>query len=151
MRIFVSACLLGVPCRYDGKSVPHPRVLQLQDCHTLIPFCPECYGGLPTPRVPAEIVGNQVLTRDGTDVTAQYRRGADCALVLFRQLNCDMAILKEKSPSCGCGQIYDGTFSGRLMPGNGITASLFLENGIPVYGESNFPVLEKTPDTDNYT
>ncbi|MBQ7921645.1 MAG: DUF523 domain-containing protein [Clostridia bacterium] len=136
MNIFISACLLGCPCRYDGNSKPHPDALALAGKHTLIPFCPECYGGLPTPRKPAEIMGSFVRTKDGEDVTLQYRRGAFLALEMYRLTGCSTAILKENSPSCGCGKIYDGTHTGTLTEGNGVTASLFLENGIPVMGES---------------
>jgi len=136
MKIFISACLLGCPCRYDGNSKPHPDALALAGKHTLIPFCPECYGGLPTPRPPAEITGNAVRTEDGTDVTVQYRRGAELALEMYRLTGCERAVLKEKSPSCGCGKVYDGTHTGTLTDGNGITAALFLENGISVTGES---------------
>ncbi len=136
MKILVSACLLGLSCRYDGASKPCEAVLALKDRHTLIPFCPECYGGLPTPREPAEIVGDKVITREGRDVTAEYRKGAAEALLLYQTMNCDCAILKEKSPSCGLGQVYDGSFRGKLTTGNGITASLLQKQGILVYGES---------------
>lgn len=136
MKLFISACLLGCSCRYDGQSKPHPDALALTEYYTLIPFCPECYGGLPTPRPPAEIRGESVCTKDGTDVTAQYRRGAELALAMYRLTGCGGAILKEKSPSCGCGRIYDGTHTGTLTDGNGVTAAMFLENGIDVTGES---------------
>ena len=134
--ILVSACLLGEPCRYDGKSKPCPAVLSLRSTHRLIPVCPEVAGGLPTPRTPSEIVGDRVLMRDGRDVTEEYQKGAREALALALTHECDTAILKERSPSCGCGRIYDGTFSGTLKNGNGITAALLLENGIRVLGES---------------
>lgn len=138
MKILVSACLLGLSCRYDGKSKPVDGIdrLRLQGQHTLIPFCPECMGGLPTPRPPAEIVGDRVISKEGVDVTAAYLRGAAETLRLMQLLGCDCAILKEKSPSCGHGLVYDGTFSGKLTPGDGITAALLTANGIPVYGES---------------
>jgi len=146
MTILISACLLGLPCRYDGAAKTCPAVEELRKQHTLIPFCPECFGGLPTPREPAEIVGDRVVNRAGRDVTAEYRRGAANALALCRMYDCDCAVLKEKSPSCGHGKIYDGTFTGTLTDGDGITASLLLENGIPVYGESTVPqLLEKHP------
>jgi len=135
MRFLVSACLLGLPCRYDGAGKPCPAVLELAGQHELIPFCPEIYGGQPTPRPPAEIVGSKVINREGADVTAQYQRGADLALELCQRLCCQAAILKEKSPSCGLGQVYDGTFSGTLVPGNGITAQKLLAVGIAVYTE----------------
>lgn len=136
MNILVSACLLGLPCRYDGRSVPCEVLAEKAKGHTLIPFCPEIYGGLPTPRDPAERVGDRVLTRSGADVTEAYRRGAQQAVFTARLLNCAHALLKEKSPSCGCGLIYDGTFSRTLAQGNGLTAQLLMENGVTVAGES---------------
>ena len=122
MRILVSACLLGVRCRYDGESKLCQVVLDLAKEHELIPACPEQLGGLPTPRTPAEIQGERVVTRDGRDVTKEYQKGAEEAARLYQLLRCDCAILKARSPSCGCGQVYDGTFSGALTPGDGIAA-----------------------------
>ena len=136
MRILVSACLLGLACRYDGASKPREEVLALKERHELIPVCPEQLGGLPTPRVPAERQGERVVTREGGDVTAQYRKGAEEALQLCRLFDCDCAVLKERSPSCGCRGIYDGSFSGNLTEGQGVTAELLTRAGIPVYGES---------------
>ena len=136
MKYLVSACLLGIPCRYDGQAKPCEAVIALAKTHTLIPFCPEIYGGLATPRTPAERIGSQVLTKDGRDVTAEYRRGAEQALHLARVCGCRIALLKERSPSCGSGTIYDGTFSGTLTEGDGVTAALLREAGIAVYGES---------------
>ena len=141
MRILISACLLGVGCRYDGASKPHPLAEELSKKHVLIPVCPEQLGGLPTPRPPAERQGERVVANTGADVTAQYRRGAEETLRLCRQFDCAAAVLKEKSPSCGCNQIYDGTFTGTLTAGVGVTAELLEENGIPVYGESNIEAL----------
>ena len=143
MTILVSACLLGCPCRYDGQSKPHPAVLALMEEHTLIPVCPEQMGGLATPRPPAERQGAGVFTQAGTDVTGQYRRGAEEALRLARLYGCDCAVLKEKSPSCGSGQIYDGSFSRKLTAGDGVTAQLLKENGIAVYGESEVGTWKK--------
>ena len=134
--ILVSACLLGTPCRYDGKSQPCQAVIDLQDTYRLIPVCPEVLGGLPTPRVPSEIVGNLVLTKDGRDVTHNYLAGAEKALAIARENECDTAILKERSPSCGTGCIYSGKFDRTTVSGNGITAALLLKNGIRVFGES---------------
>jgi uncharacterized protein YbbK (DUF523 family) len=122
VRILVSACLLGVRCRYDGESKACPAVLDLAKEHELIPVCPEQLGGLPTPRTPAEIQGERVVTRDGRDVTKEYQKGAEEAARLYQLLRCDCAILKARSPSCGCGQVYDGAFSGTLTPGDGIAA-----------------------------
>ena len=144
MVILISACLLGVPCRYDGKAKPCPAVPALAERHTLIPFCPEVYGGLSTPRDPSEIVGERVISRAGQDVTEQYRRGALQALEICRKLGCQAAVLKEKSPSCGHGAVYDGTFTGTLTEGDGITVALLQSHGIPVYGESDIPALVGT-------
>lgn len=136
MKILVSACLLGVRCRYDGKSKPHPAVERLMERHTLIPVCGEILGGLPTPCVSAERQGARVVTADGRDVTAAYRRGAEEVLRLAKRYGCKAAILKERSPSCGSGRIYDGTFTGTLTDGWGVTAELLRDHGICVIGES---------------
>ena len=134
MRILISACLLGARCRYDGVSKLQPWISDLAERHILVPVCPEQLGGLPTPRPPAERRGDRVMTRDGGDVTAQYRRGAEEALRLCRLLGCEAALLKERSPSCGSGMVYDGTFTGVLTAGEGVTAELLRAQGIPVYG-----------------
>ena len=141
MKILISACLLGCRCRYDGGSKPHPVAEELAQHHELVPVCPEQLGGLPTPRPPAERVGARVLTAAGGDVTEQYRRGAEEAVLLCRRLGCQAAVLKERSPSCGSGGIYDGTFSGRLTAGDGVTAAALKAEGIPVYGESEAEAL----------
>lgn len=135
MKILISACLLGLACRYDGQAKPHPKALELAEKAQLIPFCPECFGGLPTPRPPAEIQGDRVLNAEGQDVTAPYRKGAEEALRLCKLLGIQAAILKAKSPSCGCGLIYDGSFTRTLIPGDGITAALLKANGIRVSTE----------------
>lgn len=143
MRILISGCLLGICCRYDGASKPHPLAMELVKNHELVPVCPEQLGGLPTPRPPAERQGELIIAKTGLDVTEQYRRGAEETLKLCRLLNCEAAVLKERSPSCGSGEIYDGTFTGTLISGNGATAELLKTNGIPVYGESGIPELLK--------
>ena len=137
-NILVSACLLGVACRYDGKSKPNEGVLALSEKYNLIPVCPEVAGGLPTPRVPSEIVGDRVLMRDGRDVTENYKRGAEFALDVARKNACTVAILKARSPSCGKGQIYDGSFTGSLISGDGVAAKLLSDSGITVLNEENF-------------
>ena len=141
MRLLISACLLGCRCRYDGASKAQPWAAELAARHELVPACPEQLGGLGTPRPPAERQGDRVMTAAGADVTEQYRRGAEEALRLYGLLGCEAAVLKERSPSCGCGQIYDGTFTGTLTPGNGVTAALLLEKGVVVYGESQIGKL----------
>lgn len=140
-NILVSACLLGEACRYDGKSKPCEAVIALQEKYSLIPICPEIMGGLPTPRIPSEICGDRVLMKDGTNVTENYRRGAEEALRIARENQCTVAILKEKSPSCGSGLIHNGRFDGGLTEGDGITAQLLKANGIRVLGESEISSL----------
>lgn len=141
MTILVSACLLGCPCRYDGTAKADPRVLALMERHTLIPVCPEQLGGLPTPRLPSERREGGVFDRGGKDVTVQYRQGAEEVLRLARLYGCTHAVLKERSPSCGSGQIYNGSFSHVLVPGSGVAAELLAQNGITVLGESQADVL----------
>lgn len=141
MKILISACLLGVPCRYDGAAKPCAEVPALLREHTCIPVCPEQLGGLATPRPPAERRGAAVVTAEGADVTAQYRRGAETALALAKLYGCQAAVLKELSPSCGRGVIHDGSFSGGLTGGDGVTAALLEAAGIPVYGESRIAEL----------
>ena len=143
MNILISACLLGLRCRYDGASKPHPLAGELAKRHTLVPVCPEQLGGLATPRPPAERQGERVVANTGADVTEQYRRGAEEALKLCKLLGCEAAVLKERSPSCGRGAVYDGTFTGTLTPGDGVTAELLAAHGIPVYGESRIEDLLK--------
>ena len=135
--ILVSACLLGTPCRYDGSGKADARLLKLGAKRQLIPVCPELLGGLPTPRPPAERVGARILDKNGADVTAAYLRGAQETLRLARLLGCKTAILKARSPSCGAGQIYDGTFSGTLVAGQGVTAALLSQNGVTVFTEES--------------
>ena len=143
MNILISGCLLGLSCRYDGKSkgLDEALIEKLKSKHTLIPACPEQLGGLPTPRNPSERIGERVMMDSGEDVTEQYRRGAEQALKLAKLFACEAAILKERSPSCGRGSIYDGSFSGTLREGDGVTAELFKAHGIPVYGESRVEEL----------
>ena len=143
MKILVSRCLLGEPCRYDGKSKPVEALLTLErQGHILVPVCPEEDGGLPTPRPPAEIQEDgRVVNRAGIDVTAEYRAGAEHALKLAQEHGCTVAVLKEKSPSCGNRQVYDGSFTGTLVDSQGITARLLTEHGIRVLGESQLDQL----------
>ena len=136
MNILISACLLGIHCRYDGKAKYDARVEKLMEKHHLIPVCPEIYGGLTTPRDPSERLGDQVAGISGQDVTAAFQKGAEETLALAKLFHCECAILKERSPSCGHGWIYDGTFSGTLAAGSGVTAELLEKNGVAVLGES---------------
>lgn len=141
MNILVSACLLGLNCRYDGLGCYQAEIEKLKAKHHLLPVCPEIYGGLPTPREPAEIIGGSVITKGGRDVTAAYEKGAKEMLLLAQRLDCRVAVLKSKSPSCGKGQIYDGSFSGRLVDGDGILAQLLTDEGITVLTEGEMQAL----------
>lgn len=138
-RYLISACLCGVCCRYDGGGFDLPRLRELMEKGIAIPFCPECAGGLPTPRVPCEIAGDRVLAANGTDCTAQYRRGAELALETCRRYDLTAAILKEGSPSCGSHRIRDGSHTGQKIPGMGVTATLLAQNGITLYTEELLP------------
>ncbi|MBQ4546351.1 MAG: DUF523 domain-containing protein [Oscillospiraceae bacterium] len=140
-KLLISACLLGVSCRYDGKSKPLSGFEKLMEKYELIPVCAEIFGGLSTPRDPAEICGEKVLTGNGKDVTAEYIKGAEEVLRLGKIFGCKKALLKEKSPSCGSGIIHNGKFDGGLVPGFGKTAALLLENGFEVFGESEIEKL----------
>lgn len=141
MNILVSACLLGVNCRFDGKSKFTEQLKALQKKHNLIPICPEVYGGLKTPRDPAEKAMDKIITKSGEDVTEQFQKGAEEVLKLAKFYDCKLAILKERSPSCGYGKIYDGTFTGTIVDGNGVAAELLVQNGITVIGESEIEKL----------
>jgi len=131
----VSACLAGINCKRDGGSKPCQKIIELVKQGKAIPICPEQLGGLTTPRTPAEQKNNKVLTKDGKDVTAQFEKWAKEALQIAKLFNCKEAILKSKSPSCGSGKVYDGTFSGKLIDGDGVTVKLLKENYIKVFTE----------------
>ena len=136
--VIVSACLCGVPCRYDGKSGRVEELAQLYEQGLALLVCPEVDGGLDTPRPPCEIVNGRVLDREGGDVTENFLLGARKALELAQSRGVRLAVLKEKSPSCGSSLVYDGSFSGRLVPGQGVTAALLASVGIRVCNETNF-------------
>ncbi|MDO4816689.1 MAG: DUF523 domain-containing protein [Bacillota bacterium] len=138
-RALISSCLLGVNCRYDGgnNGLPCEKLKELKEKYELIPVCPECYGGLTTPRTPSERREGKVVSRLGEDVTEEFSRGAEAALYLAELFGAELAILKENSPSCGSGTIYDGSFSGKLTEGDGVTAELLKKHGITVIGEKS--------------
>ena len=131
-KILVSACLLGVNCKYNGGNNASDEVDEFLKDYEIIPICPEIMGGLTTPRVAAEQKGDKVITKEGKDVTEQYKKGAEECLFLAKKYDVKKALLKLKSPSCGVGQIYDGTFSHTLINKNGITAQLLIENGVEI-------------------
>lgn len=143
-KIIVSACLLGCDCRYKGDHCGKEEIIALAKEHTLIPVCPEQFGGLSTPRNPAEIIGEKVISNQGKDVTYEYHKGAEMALKIAKMNRADAAIFKANSPSCGKGMIYDGTFTGNKIEGNGIAAELFLREGYAVFTEEELDKLEKT-------
>ncbi len=143
MNILVSACLLGLPARYDGKEKACPWVLSLGEKHTLIPVCPEQMGGLPTPRTPCERRGSSVVDKNGTDRTETYEKGAACALRAAELNGCTIAILKQRSPSCGSNMIYDGSFTGRVIPGAGVAAKALQRAGLTVFSEEDQQAVEK--------
>lgn len=136
-KILVSACLMGEKVRYDGNDnlLQHPLIQRWQQEQRLLMICPEVAGGLSVPRAPAEQIGTRIITCDGADVTAAFQRGAWRAQRLAQQQGVVMAILKARSPSCGVGQIYDGSFSRRLIAGDGVTAAALRQLGITVFSE----------------
>ena len=139
MNNLVSHCFLGEPCRYDGASRLDRQVIELHRAgHNLVPVCPEVLGGLDVPRSPAEIQPDgRVVTQDGQDVTAAYQAGANRALEIAKENNCTVAILKARSPSCGCGEIYDGTFTHTPTSGWGLAARMLEEAGLEVMDEEH--------------
>ena len=140
-KLLISACLLGRNCKYNGGNNYTPLVEALKARYDLVPVCPECFGGLPIPHEPSERVGDKVLSKSGEDVTEPFRRGAEKTLAAAIQQGVTRAVLKERSPSCGCGSIYDGTFTGTVVPGNGVPAELLLSRGVVIYGESRIGEL----------
>lgn len=137
MNIVVSSCLAGCDCKYNGGNNFNKKVSVLLDKHTVVCVCPEQLGGLKTPRPPAEIKGDKVISKNGEDVTENFMLGAKIALNEAKRYNCTVAVLKANSPSCGCGKVYDGTFSKTLKNGNGVFAQLLLDNNIKVFTEED--------------
>ncbi|MCD6359043.1 MAG: DUF523 domain-containing protein [Dehalococcoidia bacterium] len=145
---FISACLLGIRCAWSGDDrYRNERAIELSKVETLIPVCPERLGGLPIPRVPQEIQGGvgddvldgkcRVMNKDGEDVTREFVRGAEEVLKIIKQFKSGEFIAKSASPACGCGQIYDGSFSGRLIDGDGVTTALLRRKGIKIIPEED--------------
>ena len=147
--LVISACLLGVACNHEGRGSPRAVVDELARHYRLVPVCPEVLGGLPTPRAAAELVGGEgadvlagaeearVVNVEGEDVTAAYRRGAEAAVAVARAVGAQRAVLKARSPSCGSSQVYDGTFSRRLVAGTGVTAAALRAAGLEVGSEED--------------
>lgn len=143
MNILVSSCLLGENCKYSGGNNLAEEMREELTARGIgiVPVCPECAGGLPTPRVPAERLGERVVNKVGEDVTAAFLAGAQIASEAAEKYGCQYAILKKNSPSCGCGTIYDGSFTGTLTAGDGVTAELLKKEGIAVYNEETYKEL----------
>ena len=139
MKIAVSACLLGHDCKYNGGNNRSQKVLNYVEGHEVIPVCPEVTGGLPTPRVPVELKGGRAINKDGQDVTEFFRRGVEKTMEKLAGQDIDLAILKSKSPSCGCKQIYDGTFSKTLIDGKGMFAQALSDADIPLMDGDDVP------------
>jgi len=135
--ILVSACLAGIKCRYDGKDNANIKVIEMVKNGIAIPVCPEQLGGLQTPRIPAEITEDKVLNKKGENVTSQFKKGAKETLRIAVLANCHKAILKQSSPSCGYGKIYDGSHTGIIIEGMGLTARLLFQNGIIILIEED--------------
>ena len=142
-KLLISSCLLGNNCKYNGGNNYTPLAEELKKRYELVPVCPECAGGLPIPHDPSERVGDKVISRAGADVTAAFRLGAERTLAVAEQHGVRLAVLKERSPSCGYGAIYDGTFTGRVVPGDGVAAQLLAEHGVRILGESQIEDLLK--------
>lgn len=140
-KILVSACLLGENCKYSGGNNKNEDVLRLGEYFEIVPVCPECFGGLPIPRVPSEIREGRVYAKTGEDLTDAFLSGAEQTLYIAKECNVPCALLKENSPSCGFGMVYDGSFTGNKVKGNGITAQLLFDNEIQIFGESQVQKL----------
>ncbi len=132
MRVLVSACLLGHNCKYNGKNNLNSKIVELLKTHEVIPVCPEMFGGLSCPRIPCEKVGDRILDKEGNDCTKQFIKGAEEALNIAKEKQVDFAILQKRSPSCGNSVIYDGTFKGNLIAGNGVFAQKLQSLNIPI-------------------
>jgi len=135
--ILVSACLAGIKCRYDGKDNANDKVIQMVKNGVAIPICPEQLGGLQTPRIPAEIIENKIINKKGENLTSKFKKGAKETLRIAELVNCQKAILKQRSPSCGYGKIYDGSHTGKIIEGMGFTARVLSQKGITILTEED--------------
>ncbi|SKB46869.1 Uncharacterized conserved protein YbbK, DUF523 family [Lachnospiraceae bacterium] len=138
MKIAVSACLLGENCKYNGGNNYSEKVMDFIKGHEVLSICPEVLGGLPTPRESAEIVDGVVRHKDGSSVDKEFREGAEIALKMVMENHIDLVILQSRSPSCGVNSVYDGTFSGKIIPGQGVFAELLRKNNIKVMDAADF-------------
>ena len=145
IKVLISACLLGDNVKYSGGNNLTPELVTLLEKYNvkIVKICPECFAGLPIPRVPSEIRGDKVFSKDGWDITEEFLSGAEKTYQIAKRKRVDFAILKERSPSCGSTHIYDGSFSGNIIPGQGITAKRLTEEKIKVFSEENLEEIEK--------
>ena len=141
MKIAVSACLLGENCKYNGKNNYSEKLAAFLEGHEVVGVCPEVLGGLPTPREPSEIVNGIVRHRDGVSVDEEFRRGAEAALKIVVEAGAELVVLQSRSPSCGVNSVYDGTFSGNVVPGEGVFAKLLRERGIKAVDVADIDIL----------
>ncbi len=145
-KVLISSCLLGENVRYDGANnsiTQNQFIKKLQKLNLIVSICPEVEGGLPTPRVPVEIQNNRAINKKGEDKTKEFKLGANKALEIVLQNDIEMAIMKSKSPSCGAGQIYDGTFLKKLINGDGISTALLKDKGIKIFGEDELEIAQE--------
>lgn len=142
-KLLISACLAGENCKYSGGNnfIGETALASLGDKYELVSVCPEVMGGLSVPRIPCERIGARVMNERGEDVTAQFKAGAELTADICERQGIKKALLKEKSPSCGSGRIYDGTFSHTVIAGDGVTAQRLCALGIVLYGESEIEKL----------
>ena len=140
-KLLISGCLLGYNCKYNGKNNYNPLVEELKKKYELVVICPEAEGGLTTPRNPSEIRGDIVVSNQGVDVTEEFKRGAKIAFNRCKERGCTKALLKEGSPSCGSTKIYDGSFTGVKIPGEGMTVRLLRKLNIEIYSENDIEKL----------
>ncbi len=145
VKVLISACLLGDNVKYSGGNNLRPELIKLLEKYSvkIVKVCPECFGGLPIPRVPSEIKEDKVFSKEGKDVTEEFLKGAEKTSKIAKENQVDFAILKERSPSCGISYIYDGSFSGKIIQGQGITVRKLNEENIKIFSEENLEEIEK--------
>ena len=145
IKVLISACLLGDKVKYSGGNNLMPELVRLLEKYNvkIVKICPECFAGLPIPRVPSEIREDKVFSKDGRDITEEFLSGAEKTYQIAKIKQVDFAILKERSPSCGSSYIYDGSFSGKVIQGQGLTARRLNEENIVIFSEENLKEIEK--------
>ena len=145
IKVLISACLLGDNVKYSGGNNLTPELVTLLEKYNvkIVKICPECFAGLPIPRVPSEIRGDKVFSKDGWDITEEFLSGAEKTYQIAKRKQVDFAILKERSPSCGNSFIYDGSFSGKVIQGQGLTARRLNKENIVIFSEENLKEIEK--------